>query len=86
MKKICIAASCYNESANIMTLYNEILKQIEKNNNLQLKGKNRKNIYKYGDKISLLGNFEFGEISRNPGNFDYREYLKTKGIIRNCKS
>ncbi|MBQ5988037.1 MAG: glycosyltransferase family 2 protein [Oscillospiraceae bacterium] len=33
MKKICIAASCYNESANIMTLYNEILKQIEKNNN-----------------------------------------------------
>ncbi len=30
MKKISIASSCYNESANIETLYDELIKQIDK--------------------------------------------------------
>ena len=43
------------------------------------KQKGAKN-YKYGDKISFFGNFEYAEGKRNDGGFDYREYLKTQGI------
>ena len=44
--------------------------------------KNNKNqkVYKYGDKISFTGEFEFAQERRNTGGFDYRQYLKTKGI------
>ena len=50
---------------------------------LYLGGKKSENNYKYGDKISLIGNIELAETARNQGGFNYREYLKTKGIIRN---
>ena len=43
------------------------------------KQKDTKN-YKYGDKIFLMGDFEYAEAKRNDGGFDYREYLKTQGI------
>ena len=43
--------------------------------------KEEKNItYEYGNKIVFKGEFEEAEIKRNYGGFDYREYLKTKGI------
>lgn len=51
-----------------------------KNTKLRVNVKNDNMQYKYGDKISLIGNFEYAQQRRNTGGFDYREYLKTKGI------
>ena len=53
-----------------------------KNTNLKLyikKGKGAK-IFKFGDKITFLGEFQEPEIQRNTGGFNYKEYLKTKNI------
>lgn len=47
---------------------------------LKIKKSKRDVVYNYGDKISLYGEFELPEVQRNYGGFDYREYLKTKGL------
>ena len=44
------------------------------------KEKQEKILYNYGDKIVFKGEFEEAEVKRNYGGFDYKEYLKTKGI------
>ena len=44
------------------------------------KDKGKSIIYNYGDKVSLVGEFELAQSRRNLGGFDYREYLKTKSI------
>ena len=53
-----------------------------KNTQLILYVKKDKNFkkYKYGNKISLDGEFNLPNTARNTGGFNYKEYLKTKNI------
>lgn len=51
-----------------------------KNTKLLLNIKKNTNKYSYGDKISFTAEFEQANSQRNKGGFNYREYLKTKGI------
>ena len=44
----------------------------------------------YGDKVELIGNISIPSTSRNPGQFDYKNYLKRQkprvdGCSRCCK-
>lgn len=47
---------------------------------LSVKKEEQQTIYEYGNKIVLKGEFQEAEVKRNYGGFDYKEYLKTKGI------
>ena len=47
---------------------------------LYIKKNRESRMYKYGDKILCKGEFELPEEQRNTGGFNYRKYLKTKGI------
>lgn len=53
-----------------------------KNTKLLLNVKNEKKeiLYSYGNKISFVAEFEEPSVQRNEGGFNYKEYLKTKGI------
>lgn len=51
-----------------------------KNTKLLLNIKENKNIYAYGNKVYIIGEFEEPNTRRNEGGFDYKQYLKTKNI------
>ena len=59
-----------------------------KNTNILLKVKKNKESkqYKYGDKISGIGNFEKPSKRRNYKGFDYAQYLKTENIYMICNT
>ena len=44
--------------------------------------KSSKCCVKYGDKIKIYGKLEDANVARNEGGFDYKEYLKQKGIYK----
>ena len=76
--------------------YNKYLVRIlETNNNLNIKNTkliayiDKKNNFKIGDIIELIGDFKKAEISRNYKGFNYRNYLKQEkiyGIVEVKKS
>ncbi|MBX2975056.1 MAG: DNA internalization-related competence protein ComEC/Rec2 [Ignavibacteriaceae bacterium] len=37
-------------------------------------------LIKVGNQVEIIGNFNRGRSQRNPGEFDYRKYLRTQGI------
>lgn len=47
---------------------------------LNIKNEKKEKIYSYGNKISFIAEFEEPSSQRNEGGFNYKEYLKTKGI------
>ena len=47
---------------------------------LNVKKEDKEIKYSYGNKIYFTGEFEKPSVQRNEGGFDYKEYLKTKGI------
>lgn len=59
-----------------------------KNTNILLKVKKNKESkqYKYGDKISGIGDFEKPSKRRNYKGFDYAQYLKTENIYMICNT
>jgi competence protein ComEC len=42
--------------------------------------KNKSNLLDYGDLVKVEGEFSLGEVQRNYGGFNYREYLKAKKV------
>ena len=53
-----------------------------KNTKILLNVKSSNSNIKYGNKIKINGNLEDASIAKNEGNFNYKEYLKTKGIYK----
>ena len=47
---------------------------------LNVKKEDKETKYSYGNKICFTGEFAEPSVQRNEGGFDYKEYLKTKGI------
>ena len=53
-----------------------------KDTNILIKLKNGNCNYKYGDKVLIYGKLEDASVARNEGGFNYKEYLKIKGIYK----
>lgn len=75
------------ENASGISFEAKILSKSKLANNLQVQIKNGEKLnISYGDTITLRGVIEIPEDEMNPGNFDYRGYLKSQGICAVLKS
>ena len=53
-----------------------------KNTKILVNIKTNNNNFKYGDKIIIYAELQEASVARNEGGFNYKEYLKTKGIYK----
>jgi len=82
--KVCDMPS---ETTSGISFEAKILSKSKLANKLKVQIKNGKNLnLSYGDAITLSGTLEIPENEMNPGNFNYRGYLKSQGICAVLKS
>lgn len=71
-----------NKSTYILSVENIDNDASYKNTKVLLNVKSLKCSLKYGDKIKIYGELQDGNVARNEGGFNYKEYLKQKGIYK----
>ena len=71
-----------NKSTYILSVENIDNDASYKNTKVLLNVKSSNCSLKYGDKIKIYGELQDGNVARNEGGFNYKEYLKQKGIYK----